>query len=230
MGLSAISVMGGIGSDMFEYFKILMLQGMLACRKHHERLIAVVEIMMAGSKRYSVLHCSKIIRACSEADIEGKNSKDAGECQFFGTLRNKYEYSIVSVRRFRVNNFRKKTMMHSLYGSLYHHDPLAAAAAVALMDPSLASSNNAAAAAVTMKDRTSAEQACKDPNPIIDGRKANVNLAYLGAKPRNNLQLVCSLQTFYKKQTIQQKFCLNNFDGSRTPVEKGRFGAAILAP
>uniref|UniRef100_A0A3Q0SEK5 RNA binding motif protein 24b n=1 Tax=Amphilophus citrinellus TaxID=61819 RepID=A0A3Q0SEK5_AMPCI len=25
---------------------------------------------------------------------------------------------------------------------------------------------------------------CKDPNPIIDGRKANVNLAYLGAKPR----------------------------------------------
>lgn len=29
----------------------------------------------------------------------------------------------------------------------------------------------------------------KDPNPIIDGRKANVNLAYLGAKPRNNVQL-----------------------------------------
>uniref|UniRef100_A0A8C5LE36 RNA-binding protein 38 n=2 Tax=Euteleostomi TaxID=117571 RepID=A0A8C5LE36_JACJA len=25
----------------------------------------------------------------------------------------------------------------------------------------------------------------KDPNPIIDGRKANVNLAYLGAKPRS---------------------------------------------
>ncbi|XP_041101693.1 RNA-binding protein 24-like isoform X1 [Polyodon spathula] len=37
---------------------------------------------------------------------------------------------------------------------------------------------------VTMADRTAAERACKDPNPIIDGRKANVNLAYLGAKPR----------------------------------------------
>ena len=35
-----------------------------------------------------------------------------------------------------------------------------------------------------MSDRVSAERACKDPNPIIDGRKANVNLAYLGAKPR----------------------------------------------
>ncbi|XP_023661340.1 RNA-binding protein 38-like isoform X1 [Paramormyrops kingsleyae] len=37
---------------------------------------------------------------------------------------------------------------------------------------------------VTMTDRGAAERACKDPNPIIDGRKANVNLAYLGAKPR----------------------------------------------
>uniref|UniRef100_A0A674AKU5 RNA-binding protein 38-like n=1 Tax=Salmo trutta TaxID=8032 RepID=A0A674AKU5_SALTR len=38
---------------------------------------------------------------------------------------------------------------------------------------------------VTMTDRGSAERACKDPNPIIDGRKSNVNLAYIGAKPRN---------------------------------------------
>ncbi|XP_072412933.1 RNA-binding protein 38-like [Chiloscyllium punctatum] len=37
---------------------------------------------------------------------------------------------------------------------------------------------------VTMADRVAADRACKDPNPIIDGRKANVNLAYLGAKPR----------------------------------------------
>lgn len=36
-----------------------------------------------------------------------------------------------------------------------------------------------------MADAQSAERACKDPNPIIDGRKANVNLAYLGAKPRS---------------------------------------------
>ncbi|XP_024415616.3 RNA-binding protein 38 [Desmodus rotundus] len=38
---------------------------------------------------------------------------------------------------------------------------------------------------VTMVDRAAAERACKDPNPNIDGRKANVNLAYLGAKPRS---------------------------------------------
>lgn len=40
---------------------------------------------------------------------------------------------------------------------------------------------------VIMGDRQAAERACKDPNPIIDGRKANVNLAILGAKPRGTL-------------------------------------------
>lgn len=43
---------------------------------------------------------------------------------------------------------------------------------------------------VTMADRAAAERACKDANPIIDGRKANVNLAYIGAKPRGNAQHV----------------------------------------
>lgn len=37
---------------------------------------------------------------------------------------------------------------------------------------------------VTMVDAESAKKAIQDPNPVIDGRKANVNLAYLGAKPR----------------------------------------------
>jgi len=40
---------------------------------------------------------------------------------------------------------------------------------------------------VIMATKDSAERATKEPNPIIDGRKANVNLAILGAKPRGNL-------------------------------------------
>ena len=39
-----------------------------------------------------------------------------------------------------------------------------------------------------MKDKEGAERACVDPYPIIDGRKANVNLAYLGAKPKPHSQ------------------------------------------
>lgn len=37
---------------------------------------------------------------------------------------------------------------------------------------------------VTMETKESADSAILDPNPVIDGRKANVNLAYLGVKAR----------------------------------------------
>ena len=37
-----------------------------------------------------------------------------------------------------------------------------------------------------MATKEAAQEAIKDPNPIIDGRRANVNLAYLGAKPRTS--------------------------------------------
>uniref|UniRef100_A0A1I7Y847 1-phosphatidylinositol 4-kinase n=1 Tax=Steinernema glaseri TaxID=37863 RepID=A0A1I7Y847_9BILA len=43
-----VEVMGGLKSDMFEYFKILMLRGLIAARKHHERLMSIVEIQMLG--------------------------------------------------------------------------------------------------------------------------------------------------------------------------------------
>jgi RNA recognition motif-containing protein len=39
---------------------------------------------------------------------------------------------------------------------------------------------------VTMKDKEGAERACANPNPVIDGRKANVNLAYIGAKHKHS--------------------------------------------
>lgn len=35
-----------------------------------------------------------------------------------------------------------------------------------------------------MNTQEAASLATREPNPVIDGRKANVNLAYLGAKPR----------------------------------------------
>lgn len=45
---------------------------------------------------------------------------------------------------------------------------------------------------VTMSCKEAAKEAIKDPNPVIDGRKANVNLAYLGAKPRTAASLTNS--------------------------------------
>ena len=40
--------MGGVGSDMFEYFKILMLQGFCASRKHMDKILPLIEIMQTG--------------------------------------------------------------------------------------------------------------------------------------------------------------------------------------
>jgi hypothetical protein len=45
-----VDVMGGEGGDMFEYFKILILQGLVAARKHHDKFTTLVDIMRAGSQ------------------------------------------------------------------------------------------------------------------------------------------------------------------------------------
>lgn len=45
-----VEVMGGLGSDMFKYFKILILQGLIAARKHMEKILSLVEIMRSGSQ------------------------------------------------------------------------------------------------------------------------------------------------------------------------------------
>lgn len=45
-----VEVMGGLDGDMYKYFKILMLQGFLAARKHMEGFLHLVEIMQTGSQ------------------------------------------------------------------------------------------------------------------------------------------------------------------------------------
>ena len=44
--------MGGHGSDMFEYYKILMLQGLVAARKHMDSLVSLIEIMQTGASKH----------------------------------------------------------------------------------------------------------------------------------------------------------------------------------
>jgi phosphatidylinositol 4-kinase len=45
-----VEVMGGIESDMFAYFKILMLKGFLAARKYMDKLVPIIEIMQLSSQ------------------------------------------------------------------------------------------------------------------------------------------------------------------------------------
>ncbi|CAH8618873.1 unnamed protein product [Schistosoma margrebowiei] len=45
--LEQVDVMGGLNSDLFEYFKFLLLRGLLAARKHMEQICVLVEIAHA---------------------------------------------------------------------------------------------------------------------------------------------------------------------------------------
>ena len=42
-------VMGGLDSDMYKYFRILMLKGFMASRKHMDKFTQIVEIMQTGT-------------------------------------------------------------------------------------------------------------------------------------------------------------------------------------
>lgn len=46
--LLLFQVMGGLDGDMFNYYKMLMLQGLIAARKHMDKVVQIVEIMQQG--------------------------------------------------------------------------------------------------------------------------------------------------------------------------------------
>ncbi|XP_036200920.1 phosphatidylinositol 4-kinase beta isoform X11 [Myotis myotis] len=48
-----MAVMGGLDGDMFNYYKMLMLQGLIAARKHMDKVVQIVEIMQQGCRRCS---------------------------------------------------------------------------------------------------------------------------------------------------------------------------------
>uniref|UniRef100_A0A4W5K3E2 Phosphatidylinositol 4-kinase beta n=1 Tax=Hucho hucho TaxID=62062 RepID=A0A4W5K3E2_9TELE len=60
-----VDVMGGLNGDMFNYYKMLMLQGLIAARKHMDKVIQIVEIMQQGSQ-LPCFHGSSTIRTLKE--------------------------------------------------------------------------------------------------------------------------------------------------------------------
>lgn len=58
--------MGGVGSDMFEYFKILILQGLVTARKHQDRIMCLVEIVQLNSQLPCFRNGSTVLRSLRE--------------------------------------------------------------------------------------------------------------------------------------------------------------------
>ncbi|XP_075884961.1 phosphatidylinositol 4-kinase beta isoform X1 [Nelusetta ayraudi] len=60
-----VDVMGGSDGDMFNYYRMLMLQGLIAARKHMDRVLQIVEIMQQGTQ-LPCFHGSSTMRGLKE--------------------------------------------------------------------------------------------------------------------------------------------------------------------
>ncbi|KAK5873410.1 hypothetical protein PBY51_018453 [Eleginops maclovinus] len=60
-----VDVMGGPDGDMFNYYRMLMLQGLIAARKHMDRVLQIVEIMQQGTQ-LPCFHGSSTLRGLKE--------------------------------------------------------------------------------------------------------------------------------------------------------------------
>uniref|UniRef100_A0A3P9PM03 Phosphatidylinositol 4-kinase beta n=1 Tax=Poecilia reticulata TaxID=8081 RepID=A0A3P9PM03_POERE len=60
-----VEVMDGPDGDMFNYYRMLMLQGLIAARKHMDRVLQIVEIMQQGSQ-LPCFHGSSTMRGLKE--------------------------------------------------------------------------------------------------------------------------------------------------------------------
>lgn len=59
-----VEVMGGDQSKLFDEFKSLILQGLIAARKHMEKIVNLVEIMLSG-KRHYIVYYHRALASCA---------------------------------------------------------------------------------------------------------------------------------------------------------------------
>lgn len=68
--------MGGPDGDMFNYYKMLMLQGLIAARKHMDRVLQIVEIMQQGDTQILThithIHVVFQLQECSLRSVTSK--------------------------------------------------------------------------------------------------------------------------------------------------------------
>jgi len=96
-----VEVMGGPGGDMFEYFKILILQGLVAARKHQDKFTSLVDIMRAGSQLPCFNNSSGTIQA-----MKGRFHMNLTEDQLHALVDAMVEQSLNSITTKLYDNFQ----------------------------------------------------------------------------------------------------------------------------
>jgi len=96
-----VEVMGGPGGDMFEYFKILILQGLVAARKHQDKFTSLVDIMRAGSQLPCFNNSSGSVQA-----MKGRFHMNLTEDQLHALVDAMVEQSLNSLTTKLYDNFQ----------------------------------------------------------------------------------------------------------------------------
>lgn len=88
-----VEVMGGLNSEFFEYYKILILKGLVALKKHSEKIINIVDIMRSNSQ----LPCFKSGGAATIQNLKNRFHSNMTEEQLQLLVDNLVESSIHSL-------------------------------------------------------------------------------------------------------------------------------------
>lgn len=96
-----VEVMGGLGGDMFEYFKILILQGLVAARKHQDKFTSLVDIIRAGSQLPCFSNSSSTVQA-----MKGRFHLNLTEEQLHSLVDTMVDQSIHSLTTKLYDNFQ----------------------------------------------------------------------------------------------------------------------------
>merc|ERR1712150_133393 len=88
-----VDVMGGQNSDMFKYFKLLILQGFIAARKHSDKILSLIDIMRAGSQ----LPCFTSGSASSAQSMKSRFHMNLTEEQLLDLVNNLVNQAINSL-------------------------------------------------------------------------------------------------------------------------------------
>eukprot|EP00669_Euglena_mutabilis_P010966 TRINITY_DN5657_c0_g1_i1.p1 TRINITY_DN5657_c0_g1~~TRINITY_DN5657_c0_g1_i1.p1 ORF type:complete len:354 (-),score=62.36 TRINITY_DN5657_c0_g1_i1:38-1099(-) len=100
-----VELMGGQDSDMFQYFKVLMFVAFLQCRKHMERIVTLVRMMLPGDS----LPCFAGDGMQAVKDLEARFNLTMPEHTLVVWLRDMVESSIDNWRTRQYDNFQYMT-------------------------------------------------------------------------------------------------------------------------
>eukprot|EP00762_Andalucia_godoyi_P007279 ANDGO_08058.mRNA.1 Phosphatidylinositol 4-kinase beta 1 len=101
-----VELMDGVESDLFNYFRVLLLRGFLECRKHMDRVVSIVELMIPDK---SMPCFSKDGGTETVEELRQRFNLGLPEANFIEWVNNLIDDSIENWRTRQYDNFQRLT-------------------------------------------------------------------------------------------------------------------------